>query len=384
MAANTSFKIQCPSCEAMVPIRDPNLVGKKIDCPKCKYRFVVEEPEGEEHRPARKPKAAAKKKGGNNVLILGSILGGVVLIVLGGVAYLLMTMGDTGPAKSAGGSVASNPPPISTAPAVSTTPAANTAAMPNTTPNTDATVPAPAAPTAPAAPEVATLDPGRQEPVPEITNLLPNDTQSVISINMDRLRICTLGQLAFESPIGFRPDTFKKGFGIGVEEMAWFVRGENFGQNWSFNVIKTHRPVTLADFHALGLKKGPKSPIQGRNYFVIAPNPLLDHLSTILQSEIESRETRNPTKKGESAGPLTLALLDETTVVVAHQDAMEEFLEANAQPTKKATVIGAAGGDAAAPQPPAAPGGGRLRPRGLDLPAAAAIPARSSPTRTAI
>src|SRR6266540_401968 len=44
MATKTSFKQQCPSCEAMVPIRDPSLVGRKIDCPKCKYRFVVEEP----------------------------------------------------------------------------------------------------------------------------------------------------------------------------------------------------------------------------------------------------------------------------------------------------------------------------------------------------
>ena len=44
MAATASFKQQCPSCEAWVPIRDPNLIGRKIDCPKCKYRFVVEDP----------------------------------------------------------------------------------------------------------------------------------------------------------------------------------------------------------------------------------------------------------------------------------------------------------------------------------------------------
>src|SRR6187549_101122 len=47
MAASSSFKQQCPSCEAMVPIRDPGLIGRKIDCPKCKYRFLVEEPAGE-------------------------------------------------------------------------------------------------------------------------------------------------------------------------------------------------------------------------------------------------------------------------------------------------------------------------------------------------
>src|SRR5438093_881856 len=51
MATTTSFKQQCPSCEAMVPIRDPGLIGRKIDCPKCKYRFVVEKPADAEVEP---------------------------------------------------------------------------------------------------------------------------------------------------------------------------------------------------------------------------------------------------------------------------------------------------------------------------------------------
>jgi hypothetical protein len=58
MATSTSFKQQCPSCEAMVPIRDPGLIGRKIDCPKCKYRFVVEEPVEEDED--GKPKKGAK------------------------------------------------------------------------------------------------------------------------------------------------------------------------------------------------------------------------------------------------------------------------------------------------------------------------------------
>ena len=62
MATKTAFKQQCPSCEAMVPIRDSGLIGKKIDCPKCKYRFVVEEPEGEEDDLDEKP--GKGKKGG--------------------------------------------------------------------------------------------------------------------------------------------------------------------------------------------------------------------------------------------------------------------------------------------------------------------------------
>ena len=65
MATGTSFKQQCPSCEAMVPIRDPGLIGRKIDCPKCKYRFVVEEPAVEEEDADEKP--AKKGKGSTAV-----------------------------------------------------------------------------------------------------------------------------------------------------------------------------------------------------------------------------------------------------------------------------------------------------------------------------
>src|SRR5947209_4105403 len=172
MAANTSFKVQCPSCEAMVPIRDSNLVGKKIDCPKCKYRFVVEEPDGDmgDDRPTRPParradRPKAKKKGGNNVLILGSVIGGVALIVLGVVAYMLLS-GDSGsstPPKPNAAPVAANtspPPAVNPAPAVTATPAATPAAGND----------APAQPAVP--PGVAELTPGRQEPVAEISNLL--------------------------------------------------------------------------------------------------------------------------------------------------------------------------------------------------------------------
>ena len=41
-----SFKVPCPSCENQVLITDPNLIGTKVECPKCKYRFKAEEPAG--------------------------------------------------------------------------------------------------------------------------------------------------------------------------------------------------------------------------------------------------------------------------------------------------------------------------------------------------
>ena len=353
MATNTSFKIQCPSCEAMIPIRDPNLVGKKTDCPKCKYRFVVEEPDGDEDGPrpkAAKGKAKAKK-GGNNMLILGSVLGGVALIVLGVVAYMIFFADSGTPTKKPITPIATNTPPVSP-PTAPVTPAGDT---------TNNSTPAATVPAVPAPPDAAMLDPGTQTPAGEISNLLPNDTQSVLAINMDRFRTSTMGHQAFESPIGFRPDTFKNGFGLGVEEIAWLIRAENIGLNWSFNVFKTHRPVTLAELQMpLGLKKGPKT-IMGRNYFVIAPNPLLDHLGTILQSELETRDAKSPARKNNSAEPLTLVQLDETTLVVAQKEVMEEFLQNNAQPALKSKMVGAEGGAAPAPTIPDRGGrGGRV------------------------
>src|SRR5262249_54229 len=62
MTSQTQFKQQCPSCEAMVPIKDSSLVGKKVDCPKCKYRFVVEEPGAGDDGTDSDAEAAAETK----------------------------------------------------------------------------------------------------------------------------------------------------------------------------------------------------------------------------------------------------------------------------------------------------------------------------------
>src|SRR5262245_11191736 len=44
MAVHVAFKVQCPTCQAAVPIKDESLIGKKVECPKCKDRFVVQSP----------------------------------------------------------------------------------------------------------------------------------------------------------------------------------------------------------------------------------------------------------------------------------------------------------------------------------------------------
>ena len=248
MPTNTSFKVQCPSCEAQVPVRDPALVGKKIDCPKCKYRFVVEDPndEGfdEERGPRKGAKGKAKKKAGNNnVLILGSVLGVVAVILLGVGAYFLFFNNDS-PSKP----VASNPPPINKTnlPAAENTAAATPGAA-TTTPHDGSNPAAPANSNPNTNVADASLPAGLPTNIPNnnITNLLPNNAQAVYSIHMEKFRACTLGQQAFESRrVGFRPETFKQKLGIDVAEIDKFVR-ESLEGNWSFNVFHTIRPVTL-------------------------------------------------------------------------------------------------------------------------------------------
>src|SRR5262249_8444144 len=70
MATSAGFRQQCPSCEAMVPVRDVSFVGKKIDCPKCKYRFVVEEPPVEDDELDEEP-----ARGGNRPAVQKSVNG---------------------------------------------------------------------------------------------------------------------------------------------------------------------------------------------------------------------------------------------------------------------------------------------------------------------
>ena len=112
--AVTSFKQQCPGCGAQLTLKS-TLAGKKVDCPKCKFRFVVELPgtdtgDNEEPKPAKgkeKDKAKAKgkekgkggkdapkKKGEKSKMPL--ILAGVGILVLGIVGVLIFALSGSG------------------------------------------------------------------------------------------------------------------------------------------------------------------------------------------------------------------------------------------------------------------------------------------------
>jgi DNA-directed RNA polymerase subunit RPC12/RpoP len=88
--ANVRYSVECPSCDAAVPIRSSSMIGRKTECPKCKFRFVVPEPpeEGDaKGGKAKKGNKSAAKKGNKTIVYAGAGLGvlAVVLLVVAGI-----------------------------------------------------------------------------------------------------------------------------------------------------------------------------------------------------------------------------------------------------------------------------------------------------------
>jgi hypothetical protein len=316
--ATTTFKQQCPSCEAMVPIRDPKLIGRKIDCPKCKYRFVVEEPDDageDEGRPAgarkngkaeqtavaRRPvnargvkagaarradeddddRPAAKKGGSSAILILGIGLGAVAFVILGVVLFLVIRGGSDKKPDS-------NPRPPVNAGGGDQDKEDNKDTLPETSPLADA------------------------------TNYLPNDTETVGLMRADKLIDSSIGRAAFQTPGAFSLPAFQKKFGFPLEKVTHLVHASNDAQNWVFNVIrtKTDTDINEAALVNLGLKKA-DAKVQGFEYYLIQSD--LDSFSFQFMNDSKPR-------------PLALHILDKNTVVVASEATLVQFLNNNRQP----------------------------------------------------
>ena len=235
MATVTSFKIVCPSCETSVTIKNPSLVGKKIDCPKCKYRFVVEAPadleadEEETDAADKKPKKGGKgkKKGAkaaveadddappkkkNTTLLIGLGLGGVAILLL--VVAVFTGIFDGDDAKStATGSTATAPKTEATAPAV----------KPEAGP----------APTKGFAPGIAR----------DVSNLLPNDAQWVASVDVPATLQTVPGSTLFD---GAKPTAalVTDSLGFKVDTIERIVAAGGGDGKWSFTVIRTRTDFT--------------------------------------------------------------------------------------------------------------------------------------------
>src|SRR5262245_57858734 len=237
-----SFKQQCPSCEAMVPVRDPQLIGKKIDCPKCKYRFVVEEPAGDEDeapkkkgsdkvatKPAGKGGTAAatkrktnpkrpcdeeddrpaKKKGGSNMmLILGIGLAAVALVAIVVCVFAIPWGDGKKPDSQQGNNPGTNNPP----PGGDQQPGGGNEA--------------------PAAPEFG-----------NVTNLLPNNSHGVISFPMDRTLGSALKTAGTQAEGAFKVARLETQLGLSLDDVSRVITAMNPAEDWVFTVVRTKKPI---------------------------------------------------------------------------------------------------------------------------------------------
>lgn len=357
---STSFKLQCPSCEAWVPIRDASLVGKKIECPKCKYRFLVTEPEGagedsgsgagdktdskakakagkagkaekakdgkakaEGKKPEKAEKKSATKSNNKTLIIAGAGIGVLAVAVLVVVGIFMLGGEDDKPKGSSGAASASRP-------------AGPPGGAPMTPPGGGPTMtppggnqPQPSDAGAAAKDEKPAVDPS----LATATNLLPNDTQVVYSLNVPRFLASPIGNAAFRSASGYQLSMFRDGLGLPLEQMQHFVRAENLKHKWSFNVVQmspSHVLNVETLKEKLGAKKGAKSPIKGHEYYLVKPNEVLDSLSGIDWSTIFNLSNDPPQLGGEG---LAWHLYNDQILVITDVARMEEFLNANRQPT---------------------------------------------------
>src|SRR5579883_476750 len=316
MATKSSFKQQCPSCEAMVPIRDPKLVGRKIDCPKCKYRFIVEEPADEveeaEEGGGKKGKSAAitdkkpangkaakapakrradddqdqepqpkKKQGGSGMLIAGIA---VIALAVGAVFLFSDSDSDSKPSRSKSSAAAQDP---------EDTKADNKG-------KAEASGPRP-----------------KQE---DITNLLPNDTQIVLNLPLEHLLANPqVNQALLRTPGAFHEAAFQQTWGISPTNIQRVVVAYNADKKTVFSVIRTRPSAQLKEEQIVAaLKLKPETPINGLKHYLIKKP--LDALSTLLL------------KGGVNHDKVALHFMDPFTLVCADVAWMNKFLQDKGQP----------------------------------------------------
>ncbi len=373
MASKTGFKQQCPNCEAIVPIKDEDLIGKRIRCPKCNEPFKVEDPEGvaattKTAKPAKgaangaaAPKAKSgarrsagdddedqpkfkKKKGDSNKLVIGLGLAAVAVVLLV-VTVIIVMNNNSGTTKT-------------------TTPSSPTASR-TTTPEEKTTKP-----DEKAAPALSFASGAN------ITNMLPNETMAVINLPMKNIRTNTLGKMMFEDNLGASSkDAGRMGFSL-QDLDQWIVALSNSDPVWYFHILRTTKPVDMAVLtKTLQLKPADGGPIQGQDYFVTQVN----WVETAQMLPPSMKPTGEPDAPSSDSHPMFVRLHDPVTLVIADQYPMKKFLEVKGHFKEQAPLPaeGAAGDSPFNNFPGARGGSPRGGPRGA--PAVGAPPVDGTP-----
>jgi len=351
-----SFRQTCPSCEDRVLIKDLNLVGKKIDCPKCKYKFTVEPPEAEEEVTKKKPakgKAPKGKKGApaaaddededegddappspsksqsKSMVPLIAIGVAVLVLVVAGGLFFFYPGGDSGtdpqprqarnnnqprpnnnPGQDKQGEQNPNPGGDNPEQGANANADANAGANPNPNPNAN-----PGAGAVPANVEPAQAYRFLAGEPQDLSNLAPPETDFLARINIHKILNTELKNPFFDTPGAFQRADFRKTMGFEVEKVQQlFVANKLKGNDpWTLVLMRTSAPIVPDE--VVRAISGKKETIRMGNdeKDIIAFQGRLDGFTGSL-ARMAKLLLNVPAK--EKDGELALAFLDPTTIVL--------------------------------------------------------------------
>ncbi|AMV28174.1 hypothetical protein VT84_27455 [Gemmata sp. SH-PL17] len=314
-----SFKVPCPSCEAPVLIKNPDLVGTKVECPKCKYRFKVEEPPPEGGAPGaagaatatatakdkktdkadKKEKKAKAAAGGKNKKLVPIIVGVVAVLVLGGVGVAVLGgKKDTKNPFDIPKPVASNNNPDEQ--------------------NPDEQNPekkgAPVVPTIPGSDKIA-------------TNLLPGQAVAVYNFNLDRLRTTPVYDPLVDQAVA---QMFQGTLGVSTEDVQSYVHCFAGDTRDPFGVIRLKNPVKAPDLLVrMPVLAKPKA-VKGRDLYSFRTAPFLSAVSNALAMRALFGDMYSaipmPPSAAQRDKPFGVCVYDTQHVLVGDYVLLERFL----------------------------------------------------------
>ncbi len=329
--ANVKFNVDCPSCAADLVIRSSAAVGRKMECPKCKYRFVVPQPPADEE--AEEPAAEAapdkgkgkkkKAKAGNSKALIGVVLGVLVLGGLGFAAYQIWGGDDTPVAKTPpngnsntssgptpGGPMPGGPMPGGEGPGGEGPGPVGPGGV-NPGPVNPAPVP-------PKPPKRRPVDPNSKD----ITNLLPGETLAVWHGRIDDLARTPVFQSLFNGDIKVK---FKEAMRFDLTEVREFVHCLVGRDREPFAILQVKGELDEDEIKTkMNLKPADRAAMNGHEVFLIKSNAFLTALgkSLTLPALLGTGKEAKPAPE-----QLALCIFDRNTLIIGEQKIVERFLD---------------------------------------------------------
>lgn len=333
-----SFTVPCPSCEAKVLIKNPKLAGTKVECPKCKYRFVAEAPKDAAESDAAKPaasakdqkpadkkpekgkdkpaaaaekpekekgkkKAAAGKK--NNKKLVGIALGvGAVLLL--GVGFVVFGGGDDSSSSGSGGGGF-----VDNSGGSSGEEGGNSERTEGEKKDT----------TKKKAPRVPGSD---KEP----TNLLPGQSVAIYRVDIGNLSQSPLGGPLFDQSMS---DLFRSSMGLDPSTVdVYYHAVVGAKERAPYGVIRLREPMKPDEIlpGVAGLGKNPEK-LNSYALHAVKENPFLDAVGSAfafdsLMADVNDKVVTS-SKKAQPT-PLGLCAYDTQTVLVGDYSVLKTFL----------------------------------------------------------